>query len=89
MKPITPQQVKQSLEIPNPALAVINKLLIDNYAGIEAVFTKEMLIKELLEAGYNSTTIDSIIGRIPIIYKKYGWDIQETEKGFIFTELLN
>lgn len=89
MKPITPEKVKQNFGIPDIALGIINKLIIDHFTGIESIFTKEKLKEELLECGYNYGLIESIINKIPKIYKSYGWNVEETEAGFIFTELLN
>jgi SOS response regulatory protein OraA/RecX len=89
MKPITPKQVKENIELPEIAIAVVNKLITQNFKGIESIFTKEKLIKELLERGYNTENIDIIINNIPRVYKQSGWNVEETKAGFIFTELLN
>jgi SOS response regulatory protein OraA/RecX len=89
MKPITPKQVKENTELPEIAIAIINKLITKNFKGIESIFTKEKLIKELLERGYNTENIDTIINNIPRVYKQSGWNVEETKAGFIFTELLN
>lgn len=89
MKPITPEQVKKNFGIPDIALDIINKLIIDHFTGIESIFTKEKLKEELLERGYNYGPIEGIINKIPKIYKSYGWNVEETKAGFIFTELLN
>ena len=89
MKPITPKQVKENIELPEIAIAVVNKLITNNFKGIESIFTKEKLIKELLERGYNTESIDTIIINIPRVYKQCGWNVEETKTGFIFTELLN
>lgn len=89
MKPITPKQVKENIELPEVAIAVVNKLITQNFKGIESIFTKEKLIKELLERGYNTESIDTIIINIPRVYKQCGWNVEETKAGFIFTELLN
>jgi hypothetical protein len=43
----------------------------------------------LLERGYNTESIDTIIINIPRVYKQCGWNVEETKAGFIFTELLN
>lgn len=89
MKPITPKQVKENIELPEIAIAIVNKLITNNFKGIESIFTKEKLIKELLERGYNTESIDTIIINIPRVYKQCGWNVEETKVGFIFTELLN
>ena len=68
MKPITPKQVKENIELPEIAIAVVNKLITHNFKGIESIFTKEKLIKELLERGYNTESIDTIIINIPAIF---------------------
>lgn len=89
MKPITPKQVKESKELPKIAIGIINKLISQCFMGIESIFTKEKLTEELLECGYNYGTIECIINNIPKVYKQYGWNVEETKSGFIFTELLN
>lgn len=89
MKPITPKQVRDSIEIPNAAMSTINKILVKYFTGTESIFTKEILIRELLECGYNSAAIDNIINNMPKVYRQYNWNIEETKTGFIFTELLN
>lgn len=89
MKPITPKQVKENIELPEVAIAIINKLITQNFKGIESIFTKEKLIKELLERGYNTENIDIIINNVPRVYKQCGWNVEKTKAGFIFTELLN
>ena len=89
MKPITPKQVKENRELPKVAVGIINKLISQNFTGIESIFTKEKLTEELLECGYNYGTIESIINSVPQVYKQYGWNVEETRAGFIFTELMN
>lgn len=89
MKPITPKQVKENRELPKVVIGIVNKLISQYFMGIESIFTKEKLKEELLECGYNYGTIESIIDNIPRVYKQYGWNIEETKEGFIFTELLN
>ena len=89
MKPITPKQVKENIELPEIAIAIVNKLITQNFKGIESIFTKEKLIKELLERGYNTGSIDTIVNNIPRVYTQCGWNVEETKAGFIFTELLN
>ena len=89
MKPITPKQVKENIELPEIAIAVVNKLITQNFKGIESIFTKEKLKEKLLECGYNYGTIENIINNIPRVYKQCGWNVEETKAGFIFTELLN
>ena len=37
MKPITPKQVKENIELPEIAIAIVNKLITQNFKGIESI----------------------------------------------------
>lgn len=89
MKPITPEQVKKNFEIPDKAISVINDTISLHFNGIESIFTKNYVYNKLQSIGYNPEIVKSILIKMITIYTTYGWSIQETENGFIFTELLN
>lgn len=89
MKPITPEQARKNLEIPDSAVKVINNVIVTHFTGTESIFTKIYLRNALYDAGFDNTTIDSIFVRMINLYSNSGWRIDEREHGFIFTELLN
>ena len=89
MKPITPSEVKKEFTLPNKAIQVINKKIIDCFTGYESIISKKDLALELNNAGFCNNVITNILSKIPKTYIQFGWDIQEINNSFVFQELTN
>jgi hypothetical protein len=89
MKPITPDEVKKEFTLPDKAIGIINKKIIDCFTGYESIINKEELILELKHVGFCNNVITNILSKISKTYIQFGWNIQETPYSFIFQELQN
>ena len=87
MKPVTPDEVKKNFILPNIAISIINKKIIDYFNGYESIINKQDLSLDLSSAGFCNNVVANILTKIPKIYIQYGWDVQEINEFFIFQEL--
>jgi hypothetical protein len=60
MKPITPDELKKEFTLPDKAIEVINKKIIDCFTGYESIINKEELTLELNRVGFCNNVIRHI-----------------------------
>ena len=84
MKPVTPTEVKRNFVLPDIAISIINKKIIDHFTGYESIINK----LDLSTAGFCNDVVANILTKIPRIYIQYGWDVQEVNDCFfVFQEI--
>ena len=89
MKPITPDELKKEFILPDKAIGVINKKIIDCFTGYESIINKEELALELNHIGFCNNVITNILSKVSKTYIQYGWDVQEINNCFVFQESQN
>lgn len=90
MKPVTPTEVKRNFVLPDIAISIINKKIINHFTGYESIINKLDLSLDLSTAGFCNDVVANILAKIPKIYIQYGWDVQDVNDCFfVFQELNN
>lgn len=89
MKPITPDELKKEFTLPDKAIGVINKKIIDCFTGYESIINKEELALELNHVGFCNNVVANILSKISKTYIQYGWDVHEINNSFVFQESQN
>lgn len=85
VKPITPQEIPDKMDIPSQVISIVNRLIAGNWNGKKATFSKDLLIELMADSGMNTAYIgNTLLYSIIELYGRAGWDATKEGEWLIF-----
>lgn len=82
-KPITPEQIKPSVSIPNQVVETFNLLISANYRNGAARVLQKEIVNQLVAIGFSRNRIfDEKLLDVEETYREAGWEVEYDKPGY-------
>ncbi|WP_407306564.1 hypothetical protein [Acinetobacter sp.] len=85
IKPLSPQEAKENLAIPDFVIEAVNDLIKENFNGNGSFNLLQKDIEERISSKTQATIVPNWISKVQQIYKSEGWNVEYDAPGYCET----